>query len=82
MRFAKFKDLQVQKINHRYLVFTYSIISAVLHQFHEVVASDNSRRDNIHETHFDTGDLEIKEKSSNQGGENRARTKNRSDSSI
>merc|ERR1712001_141329 len=29
-----------------------SIVSAVFHQFHEVVASDNSRRDNIHETHI------------------------------
>ena len=41
------------------LIFTYSIISAVFHQFHEVVASDNSRRDNIHETHFGVVDLEI-----------------------
>ena len=41
------------------LIFTYSIISAVFHQFHEIVASDNSRRDNIHETHFGVVDLEI-----------------------
>ena len=65
-----------------FLIFTYSIISAIFHQFHEVVASDNSRRDNIHETHFDAGDLEIKQNSSNQGEENRTRTKNRSDNSI
>ena len=42
-----------------FLIFTYSIISAIFHQFHEVVASDNSWRDNIHETHFGVVDLEI-----------------------
>jgi hypothetical protein len=62
VRFAKFKDLQVQKNKTLFLIFTYSIISAVFHQFHEVVASDNSRRDNIHETHFDAVDLEIERK--------------------
>ena len=49
----------LSKENKMCLIFTYSIISAVFHQFHEIVASDNSRRDNIHETHFGVVDLEI-----------------------
>ena len=46
--FQNCPNFQKELFRIRSLYFTYLIVTAVFHKFHEVVTSDNTSRNNIH----------------------------------